>query len=387
MTEKYGEEHQKVRSTSVSAFIFLRFFVPAVLNPKLFSLVDTTPDPKAQRTLTLIAKSLQRLANFYSGLKEAYFESMNSFVQNNSSSFVDFIQHISTPTPSYHAEWTSSKAGVYQAPYRLRNSLPTLVREGVPLLPHLLDLPRDLGLLTSHVVRGGRSTTNLDQPPRRSARYVEFLDACVDAHDEARRRGGGLVASLPVAGLQGSTKIKARAATNRRGISRSRSTLDDMPTTPPGTIEEVSSIRNSYGSPRALSPETDKSSVASRRSHRSFTIGGLSSRDMPLMFNPEDDFMTAPTSPLADSFRRPSIAFSSTSTSSAIDGSMGKVDGKATIDYLSMELPTTDETVESTYDAPDSSNASPIPHNDNDTRSSTIPRSLGKLFGNKPPRE
>lgn len=62
-----------MRSTSVSAFIFLRFFVPAVLNPKLFSLVDAPPDPRSQRALTLVAKTLQGLANFSSfGLKESF---------------------------------------------------------------------------------------------------------------------------------------------------------------------------------------------------------------------------------------------------------------------------------------------------------------------------
>ena len=60
------EDHKNTRYTCISAFIFLRFFVPAVLNPRLFSLVSNTPDPNSQRTLTLVAKSLQGLANFSS---------------------------------------------------------------------------------------------------------------------------------------------------------------------------------------------------------------------------------------------------------------------------------------------------------------------------------
>ena len=154
VADKYGEEHKKMRSTSVSAFIFLRFFVPAVLNPKLFSLVPHPPDPKAQRSLTLVAKTLQGLANFSTfGQKEPWMFPMNAFVQDHTSAFVDFIDNISTPSPTARFEWTSPSSASYLSAYRLRNSLPPAIREGVPLLPHLIDLPRDLGLLASHMAR------------------------------------------------------------------------------------------------------------------------------------------------------------------------------------------------------------------------------------------
>ncbi|KAI5481909.1 Ras GTPase-activating protein 1 [Pseudohyphozyma bogoriensis] len=119
-----GETEMKMRSTSVSAFIFLRFFVPAVLNPKLFNLISSPPDPKSQRTLTLVAKTLQGLANFSTfGQKEPWMLPMNSFVQGNMAAFVDFIRHISTPSATARYEWTSPHAAVYLAPYRLRKSL------------------------------------------------------------------------------------------------------------------------------------------------------------------------------------------------------------------------------------------------------------------------
>lgn len=48
---------------AVSSFVFLRFFVPAILNPHLFGLVDGLPSEGVQRTLKLIAKIMQSLAN------------------------------------------------------------------------------------------------------------------------------------------------------------------------------------------------------------------------------------------------------------------------------------------------------------------------------------
>ncbi|KAJ3013975.1 hypothetical protein HKX48_005415 [Thoreauomyces humboldtii] len=73
-----------VRYTSVSGFIFLRFFAPAILGPKLFDLVDEYIDPKTSRTLTLLAKTLQTLANLVPfGDKEPYMKQMNPFIEAN----------------------------------------------------------------------------------------------------------------------------------------------------------------------------------------------------------------------------------------------------------------------------------------------------------------
>ncbi|NXJ72697.1 RASL1 protein, partial [Rostratula benghalensis] len=48
--------HEEVRYFSISGFLFLRFFAPAVLTPKLFSLREQHADPRTGRTLLLLAK-------------------------------------------------------------------------------------------------------------------------------------------------------------------------------------------------------------------------------------------------------------------------------------------------------------------------------------------
>lgn len=48
---------------SVSAFVFLRFFVPAILRPHSFGLTPGLPDAAVSRSLTLIGKHIQTLAN------------------------------------------------------------------------------------------------------------------------------------------------------------------------------------------------------------------------------------------------------------------------------------------------------------------------------------
>ncbi|NXJ86283.1 RASL1 protein, partial [Trogon melanurus] len=49
-------QHEEVRYFSISGFLFLRFFAPAILTPKLFGLWEQHADPRTGRTLLLLAK-------------------------------------------------------------------------------------------------------------------------------------------------------------------------------------------------------------------------------------------------------------------------------------------------------------------------------------------
>ncbi|KAI8801205.1 hypothetical protein BJ742DRAFT_37566 [Cladochytrium replicatum] len=82
---------------AISGFIFLRFFCPAILSPKLFELMPEHPDSITARTLTLVAKILQNLANMtiFEG-KEPYMEPCNVFLEQKRSSMMEFLDHISS---------------------------------------------------------------------------------------------------------------------------------------------------------------------------------------------------------------------------------------------------------------------------------------------------
>lgn len=161
--DRYGNFLRTVTYSSVSGFLFLRFFCPAVLNPKLFGLLkgesyfklgkymltETTehPRPRAQRTLTLIAKSLQGLANMASfGSKEPWMEPMNAFLTSSRQEFKIFIDSICSISPE---RATSAIPPSYATPITILARLPPTSREGFPSLPYLIDHARNFAALVT----------------------------------------------------------------------------------------------------------------------------------------------------------------------------------------------------------------------------------------------
>ncbi|XP_049906441.1 ras GTPase-activating protein 1 isoform X1 [Epinephelus moara] len=84
-----------MRTRVVSGFVFLRLICPAILNPRMFNIISDPPSSAAGRTLTLVAKSVQNLANLVEfGAKEPYMEGVNPFIKNNKHRMIMFLDEL-----------------------------------------------------------------------------------------------------------------------------------------------------------------------------------------------------------------------------------------------------------------------------------------------------
>ncbi|KAK9365236.1 hypothetical protein V1509DRAFT_633784 [Lipomyces kononenkoae] len=167
---RFGEFLNAAWYSGISGFLFLRFFCPAIMSPKLFGLVQDHPPARTQRTLTLVAKGLQGLANRAQfGTKEPWMAPMNTFLNSHVHEFTEFITEVSTWQSNYkhtlsqvHSEevWKDfqddNEVGMhkqslsmvpYQIPRTILSRLPSAFRDSAPTLPYLIDKPAALAEL------------------------------------------------------------------------------------------------------------------------------------------------------------------------------------------------------------------------------------------------
>lgn len=181
---------------AISAFVFLRFFVPAILNPHMFGLVDGLPDPGVHKTLKLIAKTLQSLANLntvrhivtpvcvshdripQNGNSQEHMRGVKEFMLKQIHGMIDFLLFVSKPTAE-----SNSPLGLSAAEANLRarlSAVPTLQRESIPVPPQMVDSQRHLSMMAATVVRNSRSnettTAGSEQEDLRAACFEVVSD-------------------------------------------------------------------------------------------------------------------------------------------------------------------------------------------------------------------
>ncbi|XP_047683813.1 rasGAP-activating-like protein 1 isoform X3 [Prionailurus viverrinus] len=90
-------EHEDAKYLAISGFLFLRFFAPAILTPKLFDLRDQHADPQTSRSLLLLAKAVQSIGNLGQQLgqgKELWMAPLHPFLLQSISRVRDFLDQL-----------------------------------------------------------------------------------------------------------------------------------------------------------------------------------------------------------------------------------------------------------------------------------------------------
>ncbi|KAJ6519819.1 GTPase activating protein [Mycena sanguinolenta] len=211
---KLVEKHYRMNSTqesrelpwqSVSAFCFLRFIVPAILHPHLFGLCPGMPSVPVQRSLTLIAKVIQSLANLNVTVqKEDFMRGVKDFLKDSMTAMIDYILVVSTPSKMaesdpYSQEDPSDRHERLAVVHALRqrvSQMAVLNRESIPM-PLVPDVPKQLAIITSAVIRNSRDYHARAKPNDPSDRPLnEFCSRCFEVEESALHRVSQLASRI-----------------------------------------------------------------------------------------------------------------------------------------------------------------------------------------------
>ncbi|KAH7930971.1 Rho GTPase activation protein [Leucogyrophana mollusca] len=194
---------------SVSAFCFLRFIVPAILHPHLFGLYPGLPSAGVQRSLTLIAKVIQSLANLNATVqKEDFMRGIGDFLKHNLPKMVEYLLVVSTPELDPYSPHSGLSAhrhdrlNVVNSLHQRGAHMPILDKEAIPLLPHVLDIPRHLACISSAIIRSARTADPKGKSSDNENPHLSDLCAkAFDVEEQGLRRVSQLagVESSPVA--------------------------------------------------------------------------------------------------------------------------------------------------------------------------------------------
>ncbi|KAG9007982.1 hypothetical protein FRB93_007001 [Tulasnella sp. JGI-2019a] len=271
---------------AISAFVFLRFFSPAIITPHLHGLLDGFVTDGVRRTLVLIASHLTKLATLNMKVnQEEHMRPMKTFLVNQMPAMIDFLMNISDPipdlptTPHIPVALSVSDSQAVALHVRTRRStLPLLHQESIPQLPYLIDRNRHLAAVVSTVVRnaqGPRTAISYGQPVKRDdanrailgepASFGDLQAACFEIQTE-------LLICQEIAQGQGTdkrVKRRSRSSTNMKAGSPEKVVPPTTGMFGPGYARQRSSSRPSINEAVRIRPSTAGSRGESLRRIRS----------------------------------------------------------------------------------------------------------------------
>jgi len=122
----------------ITGFLFLRFFCPVILNPKLFFLTKDHQTGEIKRTLTLISKILLTFANRVTfGAKEPYMIKLNDlFIKKHEDELLDYLDKVTGKKLDFNSKHLKLSTSLERTDIILTSK--SLMKE-LPTVPYLID--------------------------------------------------------------------------------------------------------------------------------------------------------------------------------------------------------------------------------------------------------
>lgn len=229
------------------------------------------------------------------GSKEPWMAAMNPFLQKNKTSYQDFITYLCSQQEGARSDWTEKNFEPYKIPILKRMTLtPDIVKEGVPELPFLVDLPKEYSAFAALVATAEPAksqSVSIDETMREDvsggdSAHQPLLDLCRTLHSQARSRVRALVRTgqLPVPGVEHTRRMLARTEQVRlpgrvRGstVSKAMSTPSPDRTAILSRSSHLGTAESSRAALFASSPVSTASAVGRRADLSASTPGSIDS--------------------------------------------------------------------------------------------------------------
>ncbi|PKY25775.1 Rho GTPase activation protein [Rhizophagus irregularis] len=169
---KYPDATEFMICTLIGGFFFLRFVNPAIVTPQTYMLVDGNPGKHPIRTLTLIAKMIQNLANKPSYSKEEFMMLLNPFIESNKQRINKFLLELCEVGDFYESLEMDQYVALSKKDLMLQITLNEIYNTHALLLQHLEVLaPSDKNHLRIILEEIGTAPA---QVPRKENKIVEL---------------------------------------------------------------------------------------------------------------------------------------------------------------------------------------------------------------------
>jgi hypothetical protein len=183
---------------------------------------------------------------------------VKDFLKDSLPGMIDYILVISTPVPDPYGAYPGPY-GPYTGPSEDRRNrlnivdalqqrgatMPVLFREAVPLLPHLLDVPRHLAVVASAVIRASKGKQQRRKPSQPiDAQLDAFIARCFEVEETALHRVSQLASRAPE--NPPASPTAHRLSTSSTVTARFRQpSISSVPRSPPSNHRPLNSQKSS----------------------------------------------------------------------------------------------------------------------------------------------